>query len=232
VFAAILAAAGSGERFKASTDGASRSDLQISSKLSVELRGVAIITRTARTLAAIDSLARIIVTVSSDNSHQLRSLAQIDSRFEFVVGGSTRQESIWRGLEALRADPPEVVLIHDAARCLVSKNLLLEALKIAKVSGAVTAAVPLHDSIHQINSDGALVRAIDRASLRAVQTPQAFHYELIYQAHRRAREQGVSVTDDASLIELVRCIDGEPSNLKITTRQDLDLAGFYLDRIA
>ena len=229
MYAAILAAAGSGERFRAPKSDLVQSRECDDNKLLAELDGVPVVLRSARALAAIAAFSRIVVVASASNLQHLQRLTQIDARFEFIVGGVTRQESVWRGLQALKAKPPEIVLMHDAARCLVSAALLQAALDAAGKYSAVTAALKLNDSIHQIDLDTEKIESnLDRATLRAVQTPQAFNYRLIYEAHRRASEQGIKVTDDASLLDQVQCIAGEVSNIKITSKQDLDLARYYL----
>ena len=219
MYAAILAAAGTGERFGSAKN-----------KLLVELCGLPVVARSARALATLDDFSRIIVVTAATNSLEIARVAGVDQRFEFIRGGATRQESIWLGLEALRSDPPEIVLIHDAARCLVSTHLLGAALQAAKSFPAVTAALELRDSIHQVDHLGNIERPLDRSKLRAVQTPQAFNFQTIYLAHQRAHAQGLQVTDDASLVLPVHCIAGEASNIKITTGDDLDLARFYLEK--
>ena len=226
--AAILAAAGSSERFRARPNDASHFPILSSDKLFVEIDGVPVVLRSAQALAAVASFERIVVVVSAANLMPIQKLLQFDARFEFVVGGATRQESIWLGLEALKSAPPQIVLMHDAARCLVTSALLESALQAALKYSAVTASLSPNDSIHQVSASGKIERALDRATLRAVQTPQAFNYQLIYAAHQQARAHGKQVTDDAALLENVVCIPGEASNIKITTAEDVRLANFYL----
>lgn len=221
--AAILAAAGASQRF------ASEVSIGIKNKLFAELKGVSVLLRSAQALAAIASFTKIIVLSNRDNFEQIKAMLSFDPRFEVTLGGNSRQESVRLGLEALQAVAPQIVLIHDAARCLVSQALLKQALLAAAEYSAVTAALPLSDSIHEVKSDRILSRALERTHLCSVQTPQAFRFDLIYQAHQKALKAGLTVTDDASLVENVKCIDGEPCNIKITLAQDLELAQFYLN---
>jgi len=143
-----------------------------------------------------------------------------------VFGGATRQESIRRGLEALSLapSPPEIVLIHDAARPFVSGKLVERAIS-AAVHGAAVPGVTPADTIKRVDGGGSVCETLPRAQLRAIQTPQAFRFELISAAHRKAALAGVSeLTDDAAVAEFaghcVHVFDGEESNMKITTPED------------
>lgn len=144
-----------------------------------------------------------------------------------VWGGATRQESIRSGLEALARvpSPPEVVLIHDAARPFVTAALIERAVSAAVASGAAVPGVAPADTIKQIDADGSVAKTLPRAQLRAIQTPQAFRFELILAAHRKAALAGVGdLTDDAAVAEFagyrVHVFAGEESNMKITTSED------------
>jgi 2-C-methyl-D-erythritol 4-phosphate cytidylyltransferase len=150
---------------------------------------------------------------------------------EWIVGGSTRQESVSRGLAAL---PPEasLVLIHDGARCLVEPSLLercADALVAAAAAGAgIIAATPVTDTIKQVDGQGRIVATPDRSRLWAAQTPQGFAVPQLRQAHARADAEGWGVTDDAALFERlglpVRVLEAPASNIKVTTRFDLTVA--------
>lgn len=150
---------------------------------------------------------------------------------EWIVGGETRQESVSRGLAALPAEAP-LVLIHDGARCLVEPSLLERCavtLVTAAAAGAgIIAATPVTDTIKQVDDQGRIVATPDRSHLWAAQTPQGFAVPQLRQAHARADAEGWSVTDDAALYERlglpVRVLEAPASNIKVTTRFDLTVA--------
>ncbi|MBV8565794.1 MAG: bifunctional 2-C-methyl-D-erythritol 4-phosphate cytidylyltransferase/2-C-methyl-D-erythritol 2,4-cyclodiphosphate synthase [Methylobacteriaceae bacterium] len=144
-----------------------------------------------------------------------------------VCGAETRQGSVLAGLEAAAgiAPSPDVVLIHDAARPFVSLSLIDRAIDAAASHGAAVPGVTITDTIQEIDGDGRIVATPDRRRLRAVQTPQAFRFELILAAHRRAAAAGrLDYTDDGAVAAAaghrVQIFDGEPENLKVTTPAD------------
>ena len=142
-----------------------------------------------------------------------------------VWGGATRQASVRAGLESLRKSAPELVLIHDAARPFVSGALIGRAITAAKQKGAAIPAVPIADTIKRIDAASIVTETLDRNQLRMVQTPQAFGFDLIMAAHRRAAEAGRDdFTDDAALAEWaghpVSIFEGEADNVKLTTNDD------------
>ena len=148
-----------------------------------------------------------------------------------VEGAAQRQDSVAAGLAAL---PPglDLVLIHDAARPFVRAATVARCLAAAAEHGAVTVARAATDTIKEVDGRGVVVRTIDRAALRTVQTPQAFRVELLRQAHERARLEGWEATDDATLVELcgreVWTVSGDPDNAKVTTAEDLEWARWHL----
>jgi len=142
-----------------------------------------------------------------------------------VFGGATRQASVRAGLEALEARRPNVVLVHDAARPFASAELISRAISAAKQTGAAVPALPVTDTVKRIDSAGIVEATLERESLRLVQTPQAFAFPALLEAHRRAAAQKrENFTDDAALAEWaglkVAVFDGEPGNVKLTTADD------------
>jgi 2-C-methyl-D-erythritol 4-phosphate cytidylyltransferase / 2-C-methyl-D-erythritol 2,4-cyclodiphosphate synthase len=140
-------------------------------------------------------------------------------------GGTTRQASVHAGLEALVNDKPDIVLIHDAARPFVSEGLISRAIEAAKRTGAAIPTLAVADTIKLIDTDGNVADTPERARLRIAQTPQAFRYEFILEAHRRAAREGRSdFTDDAALAEwaglTVATFEGDALNMKLTTPED------------
>jgi 2-C-methyl-D-erythritol 4-phosphate cytidylyltransferase/2-C-methyl-D-erythritol 2,4-cyclodiphosphate synthase len=142
-----------------------------------------------------------------------------------VNGGATRQASVRAGLEALAADAPDVVLIHDAARPFVTPALISRAIAAAAATGAAVPAIPVADTIKLIGDGGHVEATPDRARLRIAQTPQTFRFDVILDAHRRAARDGRDdFTDDAALAEwaglTVATFEGDPANMKLTTPED------------
>jgi 2-C-methyl-D-erythritol 4-phosphate cytidylyltransferase len=156
---------------------------------------------------------------------------QLTKKVQLIKGGSTRQESVYNGLQAL-PDGAQQVLIHDGARCLATKELLDRcALSICDCPGLI-AAVPVKDTIKVVDERGIIQSTPDRRQLWAAQTPQGFDVKLLKQCHDEGVRQGWEVTDDAALFEKcgisVKIVPGEETNLKVTTPQDLAIAEFIL----
>jgi 2-C-methyl-D-erythritol 4-phosphate cytidylyltransferase/2-C-methyl-D-erythritol 2,4-cyclodiphosphate synthase len=142
-----------------------------------------------------------------------------------VPGGATRQASVRAGLEALAASAPELVLIHDAARPFVSATLIDRAIAAGRQSGAAVPGLVIADTVKLIDAASSVAETLDRNRLRTVQTPQAFAFNLIVEAHRRAAAAGLtSFSDDAALAEWaghrVSVFEGETGNVKVTTNED------------
>lgn len=154
----------------------------------------------------------------------LRTLAP---RIRCVAGGATRGDSVHAAIEAVSPDVA-VILVHDAARPLLTEALVRRAIDAAAAGRSVIAAMPVTDTVQQVGPDGTIVATPDRAMLRNAQTPQAFPAAVIRDAYARARAEGVRATDDAALVlrygSTVSTIEGESGNLKITLPSDLAIA--------
>jgi len=142
-----------------------------------------------------------------------------------VFGGATRQASVRAGLEALVAHAPDMVLVHDAARPFASAQLTSHAIEAARETGAAAPALAVTDTVKMVDANNHVTGTIDRASLRLVQTPQAFAFSALLNAHRKAAQaKREDFTDDAALAEwaglAVTVFAGEPGNIKITTPED------------
>jgi 2-C-methyl-D-erythritol 4-phosphate cytidylyltransferase / 2-C-methyl-D-erythritol 2,4-cyclodiphosphate synthase len=142
-----------------------------------------------------------------------------------AAGGATRQASVHAGLEALATQKPDLVLIHDAARPFVSASLISRAIDAAVRTGAAVPAIPVADTIKMIGTTGNVEGTPERARLRIAQTPQAFRFDAILDAHRRAAREGrTDFTDDAAIAEwaglTVATFEGDPANMKLTTPED------------
>ncbi len=146
-----------------------------------------------------------------------------------AIGGETRQQSVLAGLEALVPAAPDIVLVHDAARPFSSPELVARAVQAAERHGAAAPGTPMSDTVKEVDADGRVLATPPRAALRAVQTPQAFAFPLILEAHRRAAAAGVAgLTDDVAVAEWAGAtayvFEGEAANVKVTTMQDFNAA--------
>ena len=198
------------------------------------LAGQPLLTRTLRSLLDGDRDAIVTPVIHRDDEALFDNAAQgLDASLRTrlrppVYGGATRQESVHLGLEALGREAggkPEIVLIHDGARPFSSPDLIARAVACAHQHGAAVPGFAVTDTIKEIASDGSIVGTPDRSRLRAVQTPQAFEFDLILAAHRSARNDNRhDLTDDAAVAEYaghsVFVFEGDPDNVKITTTSD------------
>jgi len=162
----------------------------------------------------------------SDRETFEHAIAGLKDLLPPVAGGATRQASVRAGLEALASRNPGLVLIHDAARPFVSGTLIDRAIRAGRTSGAAVPGIALADTVKAIDERATVIETLDRSRLRSVQTPQAFTFDLILEAHRRAvAARQESFTDDAALAEWagqrVSVFEGEADNLKVTTADDL-----------
>ncbi|MEL6496632.1 MAG: 2-C-methyl-D-erythritol 4-phosphate cytidylyltransferase [Cyanobacteria bacterium J06623_7] len=165
------------------------------------------------------------------NFKQILSELKLTKPVELIVGGETRQESVYNGLQALPKSAAQV-LIHDGARCLATPELFDRCSQSLSNCQGLIAAVPVKDTIKIVNEQGIIADTPDRRNLWAAQTPQGFAVELLKSCHERGKQSGWEVTDDAALFEKcglpVQIVRGEETNLKVTTPVDLAIAEFIL----
>jgi 2-C-methyl-D-erythritol 4-phosphate cytidylyltransferase/2-C-methyl-D-erythritol 2,4-cyclodiphosphate synthase len=160
-----------------------------------------------------------------DEASYRNAVAGLKNMLEPVAGGATRQASVRAGLEALADRAPDIVLIHDAARPFFTAALVERAIAAGNSAGAAIPGIAVADTVKEIDSAAAVTATLDRTRLRIVQTPQAFAFDLILDAHRRAAAAGLDhFTDDAALAEWaghrVSVFEGEAGNVKVTTNED------------
>ncbi len=194
-------------------------------KAFVPLRGRPLLWHCVQGLLAAGCIELVVVAVDAQHREQARAtLADAGERVRIVTGGAQRSDSV---REALQSVPDaEVVLVHDAARCLTPVSVI-QAVAAAVLAGqrAVVPALTVVDTIKQVDTDGRVVATVDRAALRVVQTPQGFAGDLLRRAHQAASGP---VTDDAGLVErlgeTVTTVPGHPHAFKITTPFDLVVA--------
>jgi 2-C-methyl-D-erythritol 4-phosphate cytidylyltransferase / 2-C-methyl-D-erythritol 2,4-cyclodiphosphate synthase len=213
--AAVIVAAGRGERAGASIPKQYR-----------PIGGEPMIRATLRAFLAhprIDFVQPVINP--TDKDAYADAVAGLKDLLAPVAGGATRQASVRAGLEALTGRRPALVLIHDAARPFVSPALIDRAIGAGRSSGAAIPGIAPADTVKSIDDSATVIETLDRSRLRMVQTPQAFAFSVILEAHRRAAAaQRDSFTDDAALAEWagqrVNVFEGEADNLKVTTKDD------------
>ncbi|AIE75807.1 MULTISPECIES: 2-C-methyl-D-erythritol 4-phosphate cytidylyltransferase [unclassified Synechocystis] len=150
---------------------------------------------------------------------------------QLIVGGDTRQQSVFNGIQAL-PQSAKFVLIHDGARCLATPDLFDRCTEALQHCQGLIAAMPVKDTIKIVDSAGWIIDTPDRQGLWGAQTPQGFDVALLKACHEKGKQEGWEVTDDAALLEKcgqpVKILQGEDTNLKITTPVDLAIAEFIL----
>lgn len=203
-------------------------------KLLLKLLGKPLLAWTLQAAQTAKNLSWIgIIGQRSDFPEFQEILAELSlsKSVELIVGGKTRQESVYNGLQALPTGAPRV-LIHDGARCLATPQLLERcALALHDCPGLI-AAVPVKDTIKIVDGTGLIQNTPERSQLWAAQTPQGFDVGLLKECHQQGRDCGWEVTDDAALFERcqlpVQIVEGEETNLKVTTPVDLAIAQYIL----
>jgi 2-C-methyl-D-erythritol 4-phosphate cytidylyltransferase/2-C-methyl-D-erythritol 2,4-cyclodiphosphate synthase len=188
------------------------------------LRGTPVITHALRLFADHPQVGMVQPVIHRDDALRFAAAVGGLKLREPVFGGATRQASVRVGLEALELDRPRIVLVHDAARPFASPALISRAIAAGAAGAAVPGLAPT-DTFKKVDAAGHVVETVDRQTLRAVQTPQAFAFETLLAAHRRALAAGrQDFTDDAALAEwagmTVGVFEGESSNVKLTTEED------------
>lgn len=193
----------------------------------LSLGGVPLIRRSVEVFASHPAVGSIIVVVPPDDMGLTdQILSGLPSGLRIVAGGRTRQESVYNGL----TNTPDsgLILIHDAVRPLVTGDLISRVLGGVGVADACIPVLFVSSTLKEVD-DGLVRRTVPRSNLYEAQTPQAFAARTILDAHARARQQGnLDATDDSILVEnaggTVRTVPGDPFNIKITLRKDLELA--------
>ncbi len=190
-----------------------------------QIGGETLLRRSLAMFADHGQVAAVQPVINADDGDLFRASARNIDTLAPVFGGTTRQASVRAGLEALLPRKPDIVLIHDAARPFASAALITRAVEAAAQSGAAIPALPVTDTIKSVDAQGRVGETLDRNVLRLVQTPQAFAFDRLLAAHRRAAEAGRDdFSDDAALVEwagmTVSTFAGETGNIKITTPED------------
>jgi 2-C-methyl-D-erythritol 4-phosphate cytidylyltransferase len=238
----IIPAAGLGTRMAPMLVGAKDKQKKAPpSKQFTELGGTPILIHTLRKFAAVDAVSEMWIALRENEIAGFRARLESDAadvlkkKVEFVVGGEHRQQSVESALNAVEAEADDIVLVHDAVRPFVTREIIQEVIEGARKYGAAVAGLPAVDTVKQVErtSEGALIKAtIPRAGIVMAQTPQGFRYSVIKKAFDEASADGFMGTDESSLVERsgheVAVVMGSPRNIKITAPADMELAEFYL----
>ncbi len=222
---ALVLAGGTGTRFGAATP-----------KQLLDLDGSTVLAHAVRRLAQHPEVDWIVLVTHAESAREAHRVAVAEPKVATVVsGGATRAESTRLGLAAIPdlADD-DLVLVHDAARPLVTTAVVDACLAGLVDHDAVTPAVESVDTLVEVDADGTVLRGVDRASVRRVQTPQGFRAGVLRRAHAAAARLDADPTDDCGVVlahvpgARVAVVAGDERNLKITRPADLDLARRWL----
>ncbi len=200
------------------------------------LRGKPILHYTLRTLQESGLIDSLVLVVPKKELEIARAdwLEHPPVVKQIVAGGEKRQDSVFNGYQSLPTDT-DIVLVHDGVRPFLSKEMIQETIHIAGEFGAAITAIPVHDTLKQVDGSGLVQRTVERDGLWRVQTPQAFRYDLLGEAFRKAQADSFYGTDEGALIEYlgqeVRVVDGSEWNLKITCPEDLILGESIVEKL-
>jgi 2-C-methyl-D-erythritol 4-phosphate cytidylyltransferase len=217
---ALIAAAGRGQRMGGRVK-----------KQFISLGGVPLLLYALRAFEDFRGIEHIyLVLDEGDFEYCHREIIQkhgIEKVAQLVPGGNRRQDSVWNGLKAMEGRC-DMVMVHDGVRPFVSSDILERLMAAMRDFQAVVTGVPARDTIKRVDGRGTILDTLKREALFHIQTPQGFRYDIIKEAYERALKERMEGTDDAYFVERmgiqVRVIEGSPFNIKITTREDIDLA--------
>ncbi len=220
--AAIIPAAGLGVRMKTGTP-----------KPYLLLHDKPLLAHTLRAFEISPEVSQVAVVVHPEDLDHCQT--QVIDPFQFkkvlrlIPGGKERQDSVYQGLKVLRQkEDLEIVLVHDGVRPFISPDHIRQVIQAARRSGAAVLGLPATDTLKRLNPKREVVETINRQEIWHIQTPQAFHPDLLWRAFVSAYSRNFYGTDEAMLVEQlphpVVVIPGSPFNLKITTPEDLRLA--------
>ncbi len=218
----VIPAAGQGKRMKAGKN-----------KLFIELSGIPIIVYTLRVFEEDPDCRGIILSINpaeKDYFSQLIAAYGLKKVKKLVMGGKERQQSVYNGLQHAGE---EIILVHDGARPFINLGQISELTTAASLHGGAVIAVPVKDTIKKA-ANKKVLETVERSSLWAVQTPQAFRVSILKRAYEQAEAEAFLGTDDASLLERINeqvvIIEGNYDNIKITTQEDLYFAEAILHK--
>ena len=206
-----------------------------------EIGGKPILLHTLEKFAEVPQVKDVYIAVRDNETERLRnflSAQHLRPAMHVVVGGDHRQHSVANALASVHASPEDIVLVHDAVRPFVDREIIENVIECSVKHGAAIAGLPAVDTIKQVEriANGAIITStIPRERVVMAQTPQGFRYDLLKRVFEDAARDGFIGTDEASLVERaghqVAVVMGSPRNIKITTPLDLELAEFYAQHV-
>ncbi|MBI1807476.1 MAG: 2-C-methyl-D-erythritol 4-phosphate cytidylyltransferase [Ignavibacteria bacterium] len=224
----VVPAAGKGRRIGGSK-----------SKQFLELDGKAIIVYTIEQFQSVPEVDAIVLVADAPHVDPLKKLindGRLTKVVDVVCGGNERQDSVWNGLQALRHRQIDIVIVHDAVRPFIDSTLIRSVLSVAMDHQAAVVAVRPKETLKFSRDDQFIHETPRREQIWVAQTPQAFHFSVLYDAYEDALASRFYGTDDASLVERrgvnVKIVQGTYENIKITTPEDLELARLIARRRA
>jgi 2-C-methyl-D-erythritol 4-phosphate cytidylyltransferase len=198
------------------------------------LCGTPLLVHTLRRFEECETITQTMTVVPADYAEDFESSVRefdLKKLARVLVGGATRTESVWRGLQAIDDATAEIVAVHDGVRPFVSPAEIDATVRAAEQHGAALLVAPVTDTIKEVR-DGLITQTFERANLRRALTPQCFRYELLRRAYERAIAEGFDATDDCALVERlgvqVFAIEGDTRNIKLTRPEDFALAEIML----
>lgn len=217
--AALIVAAGSGQR--------ARSAEESLPKQFTIIGGRSVLQRAIDPFLSVSRITELHVVVGPAQERAFAQAVDVSTVDGVHIGSASRQASVRNGLRALAHNPPDAVLIHDAARPFISEKLIERVIDALDVSQAVLPALPVTSTLKRA-ADGFVTQTVAREGLYAAETPQGFSFCPILEAHERAMNETIEFTDDAAIAEwagmTVKIVSGEAENIKLTTGEDIAAA--------
>ena len=224
---AIVPAAGAGARLGGSTR-----------KQFLLLRGKPIVVHTLQQFEHCPEVDEVAVAVPSSAIVDMESIVsryRLHKVSKVIVGGDQRQDSVAHVLRTLRAKPSDIIVVHDGVRPFIAPKKIAQSIEVCKEYGTAVLAVQPKDTMRRSRGGGFFDETLDRAALWLVQTPQTFRAGILQKAFRQAAKDKFYSTDEAALVERIgvriRIVEGSYDNVKITTKEDLDLAMLIHERL-
>lgn len=193
------------------------------------LKGKPVLSYSLELFRELDSVSEIIIACDLDYKSHLPS----NEQYTLVQGGKRRQDSVWKALQHIAPDA-DLVCIHDSSRPLATQSDVMRVIEAGSQYGAAVLAVPVKPTIKEGTHDRFVKRTLDRSVLWEIQTPQVATPELLKAGFALAHKENLTVTDDVSLVELikhpVKLVEGSYSNIKLTTPEDIPLIEGFLEK--
>lgn len=222
---AVIVAAGSGRRMGAKEN-----------KVFLKICGVPVLAHTLMKFQNCNVIDDIVVVTRECDIQICKELVKeydIGKIREIVVGGATRQQSVYNGLKCIEGRCG-IVAVHDGARALIADEQIVETVEKAKKYGAAAVGVKCKDTLKSVDENGFIIGTVDREYTYNIQTPQVFEYKTLYDVHKKALEDGTEATDDCALAEAcgvrICLVCGSYDNIKLTTPEDVAVAENILKR--